>query len=270
LRGVRELLGDQLPQMQGTNLLGAARPGSIVLWEHPDHRAGGAPMPELSVGVRGDGRSIALSVDGTHLLQWSELAEKGAGRAYGALWEGLVGWLMRDPRYEAARLELSHECRAGAPVDLTITRLPGPAVDVKLTLERLAVETGAPLLEKSLRMASNVETATVPLTPLEEGGYTATVRIGSAPPSRFDFACERGGPAFADSRPDPGLLESLARQTGGVSLTLSDIPHLKAPPPTRVASQRMSAPLLPAWLWALAAAASIGAHWYSRRRAGLI
>jgi len=269
---VRELLGDRLPQMQGMNTIGALRPGSIVLWEHPERRSGGSSMPVLSLGESGDGRSIALAVDGTHLLEWSELSERGAGRAYSALWEGLVGWLMRDPRYESARLELIHECRAGLPVELSITRLPGPAADVTVSLEELGsvVDPDKPLPDRKLRMEANVETATVPLGALGEGGFSATVRIGSAPPTRFDFACERGGVAFADSRPDPALLERLAEQTGGVSLAASGASSLRAPPPTRVASQRMSAPLLPAWVWALLAGTSIGLHWYLRRRAGLI
>jgi hypothetical protein len=258
--------------LQGMNTIGALRPGSIVLWEHPERRAGGGAMPVLSLGESGDGRSIALAVDGTHLLEWSELSERGAGRAYSALWEGLVGWLMRDPRYESARLELTNECRAGLPVELRITRLPGPAVDVNVSLEELGsvVDPDKPLPDKKLRMEANVETVTVPLGALGEGGFSATVRIGSAPPTRFDFACERGGVAFADSRPDPVLLERLAQQTGGVSLRASSASSLKAPPPTRVASQRMSAPLLSAWVWALLAGSSIGVHWYLRRRAGLI
>jgi hypothetical protein len=119
-------------------------------------------------------------------------------------------------------------------------------------------------------MEGDVETATVPLGALSEGGYSATVRIGSAPPARFDFACERGGAAFADSRPDPALLERISKETGGISLHAEDAASLKAPPPTHVESQRLVAALLPAWSWALLAAGSIGAHWYLRRRAGLV
>lgn len=270
LRGVRELLGERLPTMLGSNTLGALRPGAIALWEHPDRRAGNESMPMLALGDSGDGRAIALGVDGTHLLQWSDLGERGAGRAYGALWEGLVGWLMRDPRYESARLELARECRAGAPASLNITRLPGASVDVKVTLERLG-DSGAPIPPPpSIRMEGDVETATLPLGTLTEGGYSATVHIGSSPPTRLDFACESGGPAVADSRPDPALLERISQQTGGVSLKAADAGNLKAPPPTHVESQRVVAPLLPAWVWALLAASSIGAHWYARRRAGLL
>jgi hypothetical protein len=96
------------------------------------------------------------------------------------------------------------------------------------------------------------------------------VHIGNAPPARFDFACESGGPAFADSRPDPALLERISKETGGVSLRAADTASLQAPPPTHVESQRVVAPLLPAWIWALLAASGIGAHWYARRRAGLL
>ncbi len=272
LRAVRELFGDKLPQMQGTNSLGPARPGSIVLWEHPERRAGGAPMPVLSLGESGDGRSIALAVDGTHLLEWSELSERGAGRAYGALWEGLVGWLMRDPRYESARVELVHECRAGAPVALSVTRLPGPAVELKLSLTPLGVSTPPTLAlpAQKLRMEASVETLTAPLGTLDEGGYSATVQVGSAPPARFDFACERGGAAFADSRPDPARMQSLAQETQGTSLKAEDLESLDPPPATRVAAERVSTPLLPAWLWAFAASASLGAHWFVRRRTGLV
>lgn len=270
LRAVRELLGDQLPAMQGSNTLGALRPGAIALWEHPERRAGAAAMPVLALGESGDGRAIALGVDGTHLLEWSELGERGAGRAHGALWEGLLGWLMRDPRYESARLELTHECRAGTPASLSITRLPGAAVDVRVSLERLGEPGAAPSPEKTLRMEGDLETTTLPLGVLEEGGYSATVRIGSAPPARLDFACERGGSAFADSRPDAALLEGIARESGGISVRAEDVASIHAPPATHVDSQRVTAPLLPAWLWALLAASGIGAHWYARRRVGLI
>jgi uncharacterized membrane protein len=271
LRGVRELLGEQLPPMLGSSTLGPLRPGAISLWEHPDRRAGRDAMPMLALGDSGDGRAIALGVDGTHLLQWSELGERNAGRAYSALWEGLVGWLMRDPRYESARLELQQECRAGVPASLGITRLPGAAVDVKVSLERLGEASPTPVAPlRQVRMESDVESVTLPLGTLSEGGYTATVHIGDSPPARFDFACESGGPAFADSRPDPDLLGRLSRESGGTSVAAADAASLQAPPPTRVASQRVVAPLVPAWLWALLAGVGMGAHWYARRRAGLL
>ena len=137
-RGLRELVGDELPTMHGANLLGPPRPGAIVLWEHPTIRANGVPMPLLALGEAGDGRAIALGVDDTHQLAFSEFAAKVAGRAHGALWDGLLGWLMRDPRYEAARVDLARDCVAGEPAVLRVTRLPGMDGDLDVVLERLA------------------------------------------------------------------------------------------------------------------------------------
>jgi hypothetical protein len=225
-------------------------------------------MPVLALGEAGDGRSIALGVDGTHELSFSEFAERAAGRGYGALWDGLVGWLMRDPRYEALRLELAGPCIAGLPARLRLVRLPGSTGDVSLALARLGPQS-APVITKNVK-----DPAPGPLEldlgVLEAGGYTAAARVGAAPPTRFDFACERGGPAWSDSRPDPERLSRLAAASGGKAVSLANIDDLPVPDPMEVAAERSSTPLLPAWAWTLAAALSLGAHWYTRRRQGLL
>jgi uncharacterized membrane protein len=83
LRPLRALLGDALPEFPGANRVGDARPGSYVLWTHPFLRTrSGAPMPLLSLGEEGDGRAIALAVDGTHRLAYSALASETSGRAF--------------------------------------------------------------------------------------------------------------------------------------------------------------------------------------------
>jgi hypothetical protein len=225
-------------------------------------------MPVLALGEAGDGRSIALGVDGTHELSFSEFADRAAGRGYGALWDGLVGWLMRDPRYEALRLELSGPCIAGLPASLSLVRLPGATGDVSLELTRLGLES-APLLKKIVKdpAAGPLE---LDLGVLEAGGYSAAARVGVAPPTRFDFACERGGPAWSDSRPDPERLARIAEASGGKAVSLANLGDLPVPDPMEVAAERSSTPLLPAWVWTLAAALALGAHWYTRRRQGLL
>jgi uncharacterized membrane protein len=268
LHGLTELFADELPTFTGSNTLGPARPNAITLWEHPDRRAGKAPMPVLALGESGDGRSIALGVDGTHALAFSEFADRAAGRAYGALWDGLVGWLMRDPRYEALRLELSGPCIAGLPAKLRLVRLPGSTGDVTLQLTRLGPQR-TPVSTKNVK-----EPAPGPLElelgVLEVGGYSASARVGAAPPTRFDFACERGGPAWSDSRPDPERLARIAKVSGGQAVSVSQIRDLPVPDPIEVAAERSSVPLLPAWAWTLAASLALGAHWYARRRQGLL
>jgi uncharacterized membrane protein len=266
-RGLRDLVGEDLPTMHGANLLGAARPGSIVLWEHGRLMVGAVRMPILALGEAGDGRSIALAVDDTHQLAFGQFAAKVAGRGYGALWDGLLGWLMRDPKYEAARVELVHDCVAGEKTTLQVKRLPGMTGAVTGTLEQLGRPSPRPIpLEGS---TSNGATVELPLPELAPGGYSVRVRIGAAPPTRHDFACERGGPAFSDSRPDPDRLERISKATGGRSVGFDQVESLPIPESTEVAAERHVSPLLPAWVWALAASLALGIHWVSRRQGGL-
>jgi uncharacterized membrane protein len=266
LGGVIELLGEELPRMEGSNTLGKARPSSIVLWEHPDRKNDGAPMPVLALGEAGDGRSIALGVDSTHELGFGELAEKAGGRAYGALWDGLLGWLMRDPRYEVGHVSLIGACIAGEPVKLSLVPPAGSQGEVELELERLGETRERPLTRKVPIQGGS---ATAEVGPLTAGGYSARMKVGAAPPTRFDFACEDGGLAFRDSRPDPARLERIARVTGGKSVVAANAADLPLPEATDVTLERRTAPLLPAWLWTLAAAAALGAHWLVRRQRGL-
>jgi len=266
LGGVRQLLGEALPTMDGSNTLGPARPGSIVLWQHPERRAGATPMPVLALGESGDGRSIALGVDATHELGFGELAERTSGRAYGALWDGLLGWLMRDPRYEAGRMSLLGPCISGEPTTLELVAPPDAEGDLGLTIERLGATSETVVTRSVPRQGTATRVEVGRLLP---GGYSARMRVGAAPPTRLDFACEAGGRAFADSRPDPERLSRIARALGGKSVTPDSLSSLPLPQALEVTVERHSSPLLPPWIWALGAALSLGGHWVVRRRAGL-
>jgi hypothetical protein len=224
-------------------------------------------MPVLALGEAGDGRSIALGLDGTHGLAFSELASTVAGRGYGALWDGLLGWLMRDPRYEAARAELVGECIAGEPATLRIVPLPGMQGEIELTLERLGTDPRPVRKKLSPQPSGQVE---IEVGPLEAGGYSARARVGAAPPTRYDFACEKAGEAWSDSRPDADRLERIARVSGGRSVDAEDVASLPLPQPTQIAAERHVSPVLPAWVWTLLAAVALGGHWIIRRRGGLV
>jgi uncharacterized membrane protein len=268
-RPIRDLLGEALPEMAGTNFLGRARPGSIVLWEHPELQAGGESMPVLALGEAGDGRTIALSVDSTHRLAFSPMAASVGGRAYGALWDGLLGWLMRDPRYEAARVDVAGECLEGEPdTVLRLTRLPGMRGGLNLSLTPLTPDAREPIVRDIAN--DSVDPVEIRVAGLVAGGYTAKARIGEAPPSRHDFACERGGTAWTDSRPDPARLEAIARVTGGVAVTVDKIDELPLPKATSVSAQREVAPVAPPWVWTLTSAVLLGVHWVARRNSGLL
>ena len=110
--------GDELPAMPGANVLGDVRPGGVVLWTHPTRTTkSGAKMPVLAVGDEGDGRTIALGVDGAWELEFSELGARTAGRGHGALWDGLLGLADARPALRAGADRAGGRVHGGAAVD---------------------------------------------------------------------------------------------------------------------------------------------------------
>jgi uncharacterized membrane protein len=267
LRPLRNYNRDALPEMAGANRVGDARAGSSVLWTHPKLKTlSGAPMPILALGEKGDGRAIALAVDGTYRLAYSALGSETAGRAHAALWDGLLGWLMRDPRYEPAQIELERGCLAGVPLALKIRPLPGSEGALNVEVAHLE---GRQVVVRMQPKSSEGEPLTVDVGKLEPGAYSARVWVGSGPSTRKDFACERGGDEWADSRPDEARLRDIARATGGEFLRASNAGQVPLPAATEVAVERRVQPVMPSWMWSLLAALSVGAHWIARRKTGL-
>jgi uncharacterized membrane protein len=287
LAPLREIVGDELPQMPGANVLGEVRPGGVALWSHATRTTrSGAKMPVLAVGEEGDGRTVALGVDGTWLLEFSRLGIRTAGRGHGALWDGLLGWLMRDPRFEPAQMEIAGGCTAGLPSTLQVrapvlgaggrdgtdrasTARPGDALQLEVT----RIDKKAPPIKIERTPPRDTTTIELPLPPLDAGAYAARLRVGAGVTTRYDFACEGGGDEWADSRPDPKRLERIARANGGVYLLAQDMGpdarSLPLPSPTVVSAERHVTPVAPPWAWSLGAAVLLGVHWVARRRGGL-
>jgi uncharacterized membrane protein len=270
LEPLATLIGERWPEMPGTNVVAQAREDATVLLEHPTLTTmAGSPMPVLALGEYKSGRSIALTVDGTHLLQFSSYAVESAGRAHGALWDGLLGWLMRDPRFEPAVVQFPDGCIAGVP---TTMKLRAMFADDGATaaIEVASMASGKAVREREVTFDKGDQAVNVDLGALDAGGYTVTVRVGRSAPSRYDFACEVGGDEWADSRPDPRRLQAIAKATGGVSVKPSGIDKIPLPKATRVVAERRLDPLLPPWCWTALAAAALGGHWLARRKSGLM
>jgi len=266
---LRKLLGDELPEMPGANVLGDVRPGATALLRHPTRTTrSGARMPLLAIGDQGNGRSVALGLDGAWQLQFSDVGARTSGRGYGALWDGLLGWLMRDPRFEPAQLELTSDCVAGQPGTLRVHTPPHMGAKVHLELARLGSE-GKPIEVPVADAPRGARTLDIPLPALAAGAYAARVRLGQAPATRRDFACEAGGEEWADSRPDAERLKRLAKATGGSFQWADESLSLPLPKPTVVASERHVSPLFPSWALVLVASASLGLSLFVRRRSGL-
>jgi len=294
LSELESIVGTELPEFQGTSLLGDVHGGGIALWVHPKRFTGkGKPMPVLAIGDVGDGRSIALGLDSTRLLQSSAFAAKSGGRGYDALMRGLLGWLMRDPRYEPVRGRLVHAsgvgpCLAGAPAALRIEASPiaGPA-RVRATIS--ALETPRAKEGESLPkdLDQRIDSAPPVLVPLASegvsgvapsGGFALRLAIGdpadeakvpAALATRALATCERGGDEWADPRPDKGKLEAIAKANGGVVVTPSELSSIPTANAAVVSIERNVSPILPGWAWATLAAIALGSHWFVRRRGGL-
>lgn len=269
-----DLLGDRLPSFAGANTFGPARPDAVVLWEHPVRTAlpfrssqPPGPMPVLAVSEVRDGRVVALSVDSTFRLGWGEIGATTGGRAYGAFWDGLLGWVMREPRFEGLRTELTAPCIAGADTTLRIMSAGGANRVVKVRVERLG-RLGTVVLEKAAPIQSWGGTE-VALTGLADGGYSVVARIGEGPGSRMDFACEHGGEEYMDSRPDRERLVRLAEANQGRAVDVRHLSELPTPKPSEAFVARTIRPVLPQWLWAFAAALALAAHYVLRRQSGL-
>lgn len=273
LAPLRALLVDELPSMPGANVLGDVRPGGVVLWTHPTRTTkSGAKMPVLAVGDEGNGRAIALGVDGGWLLQFSALGARTAGRGHGALWDGLLGWLMRDPRFEPAQMDVVGGCTAGLASTLRVRLLPAPpdAKPETMTLDIARIdERGEKPVHIERPRPSDANEIDLALPALAAGGYSARLRVGSGPATRRDFACEVGGDEWADSRPDGDRLRALAKASGGTFAWAGDVASIPLPKPTVVSAERHVMPVAPPWAWALVAALAVGAHWFARRRSGL-
>ena len=135
---VRALLHEEWPDMPGTNIVGDLRRDATALLVHPTRKTKrGEPMPILALGEHGSGRTIALSVDGSHRLLFSDFAAKDAGRAHGAFWDSMLGWLMRDPRFEPAVIDVKGGCIAGVDATLVLRPLAGQKGPATITLQRL-------------------------------------------------------------------------------------------------------------------------------------
>lgn len=211
-------------------------------------------------------------MDGAWELEFSQLGARTAGRGHGALWDGLLGWLMRDPRFEAAQTDLPLGCTAGLPALLRARMLPAAGSKretIALDVTRIDKGGGQAPFHLERARASEASWEDFALPPLQAGGYTARLRFAGGATTRHDFACEAGGDEWADSRPDPERLEALAKATGGSFWYSADALRLPLPKPTVVSAERHVTPVAPPWAWTLMAAVLLGGHWVARRRSGL-
>jgi hypothetical protein len=174
---------------------------------------------------------------------------------------------MRDPRFESVSIGLHHPCRTAVKGEVIVRWAMDD--EKKLEAKLIDLSTGNSSSLKQLRSSQQNHQASFELPLLARGGYAVQVTVGGKTfLSRKVFACDEGAVELADVRPDNERLAAIAEATGGDFEMASSADKLDLPRAQRVRTHRAVAQLTWPWLWALLAAAGLGAHWWLRRRAG--
>jgi uncharacterized membrane protein len=264
----------RLPEMDGLNLSMGAKPGAAVLLSHPDLRHGGAPLPVLTVGEVGAGRTMALMVDSSWRWSFSEAAEGHGNQAYLRFWKGAIRWLVADPDDRRVVVSPSREnVMLGDPVQLRVKVRDteyGPVQDVKITGTVMGPNGTAASL--ALVTDANGEAVTH-FEPTGRGAHRVVVRVGegAADEAETVFSVSARDPELEEIAPDGVFLRNLASlygERGSFRPPGDSSPPLMDDEATRqVHDQRQTSlsaiPLLSA-LFALFASLS----WWVRRRGG--
>ena len=233
---------------------------------------GGPPL----LMVRHVGRGQALLVNGTGVWRWSlSPTDDLAGERGRRLWRRLARWLAEPVQGEPLRVRPERWLAAsGEPVLLFATLQDSafrPLAGARLEGEAARVGGASRALAFEPRESG---TYVATLSALPPGRYRVSVRARAAGRAEVravtEFAVDRWSLEDARAESDSAALFAVARASGGVALSVSDLAHL----PGAVQASLTRGPLVTArlaespWVLALVVAALAG-EWAWRRRRGL-
>ena len=261
-----------VPPLGSTTALGSGRPGASVL--AVTSGAGGAPRPLVAVQRYGYGRSMVFA--GEASWRW-RMRMPSSNHTFETFWRQAGRWLVAS---------------APEPVALTV-----PAVSLGETAA-LSVDVRdagfRPLPDATVRLRVTRGGATQELQTTPDasrpGRFTAPVPSDQPGLLRVDVEARRDGTRvgeahewtlvggvdreWADPRRNDGVLDRLARGTGGRLVAENEIPQLPALVATAHAAAAAAAPPEARELWhspwlLLALLGALGGEWILRRRWGL-
>ncbi len=274
--GSRALFG-RLAAAPGANLVARAKEGAHVLLVHPSRRdETGAPMPVLVTGSFGEGRVLALAMDGSYRWGMPTAAETGDASVHARFWDRALRWLARDPTLAARRVFTDRSDYApGAPI----------RVEARLRDDRHQPvahrETVVAIVDEEGRRVTSAEAATdaegrveaALEAPTDGGLYRAEVIVRDAPElgASVPFVVAGGGHELAEVAARPEALRALAEASAGrFDASPEDAPELDRYDRRR--AQRVGwarfAPFSSPWA-VFAVIALLFVEWVLRRRAGL-
>jgi uncharacterized membrane protein len=283
-------LWSALPKLDGTNLVGDARPGATVLAVHPTRKtASGAAMPIIAGSDYHDGRSLVITTDS--LWRWGFVAAARPGddgRHYLKLWENVIRWTIQDPELRYLHVQASAaEYYAGEPIktrvrllDRDYSPLAGGAVRVEVRRVEPAGPDGAPQPDKQPSLTAEVTVdqsgqESMDLDGLAKPGayqITARANVGGRSLEAMDlFMVRAGSVELENPAPSPEILRQVAETTGGRYLGGGGAlpPDLPFREPQIVRVDRRTDVELWSRPWILACALLLlGLEWGLRQRSG--
>lgn len=274
-----EAAWDALPPIPGMNSV-RARTGATVLLDNPFSLVDGKNAPLLSIWDYGRGRVMALTSDGSWAWAFTSHVGGAQSRVYERLWGNAVRWLVRDPELTAMSVTAdSPTVEPGKPVGISAVARSSdfqPVPGAQVTIELISADDGHIVAQQTVPAGpdgtAHVEFPSPPAGPYKIVGRAAQGEkvLGEMSDA---IAVRASGKELSDARVNAGLLEDLAKTTGGAffdgpSFSLSDVPF-KEPPLVEVGRSR-DQPLWDRWYWLALMVFIMGAEWALRRRFGYI
>ena len=228
-----EQLWAQLPQQQGTNLVGAPRQDATVLLRHPSQKVKGQPMPVLSVWEVERGRAMALTTDSSWRWGFESLSQGGTPREYQLFWNNAIRWLIKDPELKLLKIELTQDTWAPssqAPISVRVSRpdySPDAGAKGQLIVTRRSLETLArPSSAEQPEPTSASRLTPPPTRPASPSARQASAQDPPAtgqPVATLDFEANASGQAeLRLALPEPGAYDLRATVKNAAGQLLED------------------------------------------------
>ena len=235
-----------LPQLEGVNIIAAAKPDATVLATHPKLKTkAGRPMPVIVAGDYGKGRTLAVTTDTLWRWGFVSAARPGDdGRHYTKFWENAMRWLIQDPDLRNLHVDSDAvEYVPNAPVRVTVRLLgrdyqPLPNGAVSLVVKVGADPQSARVIATAVLKVGDDGIVVHELGGLAPGVYRVEARaaIGGRQVDASDiFLVREAGNELDRPTGDPATLEMVANGTGGSALgPVDELPRELAFDPPRI------------------------------------
>ena len=267
-------LWEKMPQLQGINVTGPAKPGATVLAVHPTLTLRNEPLPVVAYERYGGGRSMVIATAST--WRWQMLLPH-ADMSHERFWRQVLRWLAAP---------------APAPLVVSLDRDSygaGEKVQVRVRVRNRAYEpvNDATVWLKLTDSAGAIRDVQLEWTVDDDGVYAgsfdvrnggihqievaATSPTGDVQETSSRFLVEEPGAEFIDAGMDAGLLKKMAGVGGGkfyaesdANRLVDDLKRLQKVLPLDVEQDIWDMPLVLFLLCGLFAL-----EWYIRRRKGM-